>query len=129
MDAWRMLDGRMPDSISRDQMDQALAHYAYGLTRPLYAERSAKERIDAIISLLTKALPEKRVTLAIHSKQSGDERFSNICGSLARLGERDALTIINSNSHCPLGSELKQTHYASVGSVGAEGASKWRRST
>ncbi len=115
MNAWRMLEARVPGSISRDQLDQALAHYAYGLTQPFYTMRSAREQVDAIILLLVKVLPEERATWAIHSKLSDDDGFLNTCASLAGLGERDALAIINLKSRDPQGDEAKQQQVASVG--------------
>ena len=93
--AARTLEARLSSTVSREQLDQALAHYAYGLTQPLYAERKPAEQLEALISLMSKALPPERINQAIHSRQAHDDRFSSTCERLASLGARDALAIIN----------------------------------
>lgn len=123
---WRTIEARVPATVSREQLDQALAHYVYGLTRPLYADRPA-EQLGAIVDLMVKTLPTTRVDHAIHSKESYDERFSSICESLVRLGERDALTVLHSNWFSSLSSEQSPVHDAPGGAGDREGISTWRR--
>ncbi|MDE1993652.1 MAG: hypothetical protein KGI75_14200 [Rhizobiaceae bacterium] len=120
--AARTLEARLSPTVTRERLDQALAHYAFGLTQPLYADREPAEQLDAIVSLMSKALPPGRVDQAIHSKQRHDERFSAACESLVRLGERDALAIIK--SQIPPSSAGKQGTKSSDGAGAAEGTRK-----
>ncbi|MDJ1638023.1 hypothetical protein [Rhizobium rhizogenes] len=123
---WRTIEAKVPATVSREQLDQALAHYVYGLTRPLYADRPA-EQLGAIVDLMVKTLPTARVDHAIHSKETYDERFSGICESLVRLGERDALTVLHSNWFSSFSSEQSPVHDAPGGAGEREGISTWRR--
>ena len=120
--AARSLEARVPAAISREQLDQALAHYAYGLTQPLYAKAEPVAQLNAIVLLMSKALPADRIDQAIHSKPAGDQRLSSTCESLIRLGERDALAIIS--SHISPGSSERQVNDSPDGPGDAEGASR-----
>lgn len=111
---WRTIEARVPATVSREQLDQALAHYVYGLTRPIYADRPA-DQLGAIVDLMVKTLPTARVDQAIHSKETYDERFCGICESLVRLGERDALTVLHSNWFGSLSSTQSPVHDAPGG--------------
>lgn len=120
--AARSLEARVPAVVSREQLDQVLAHYAYGLTQPLYAEAEPADQLNAIVLLMSKALPVDRIDQAIHSKPAGDQRLSSTCESLIRLGERDALAIIH--SHISPGSSERQVNDSPDGPGDAEGASR-----
>ncbi len=127
LSAWRTLEARMSGDIVFDRLDVVLAHYAYGLTQPLYGEQPAQRQLDAVVSLLAKVLSDERVDAAIHAAEGFDKRFAGTCENLVRLGERDANVIIqsiHSNSQGPLGSLRSLAHDAPEGVSDVGGAYK-----